>query len=164
MEGRSGKEDDVRTGVVPSCPAEITRRLRAWHTSFDGHTVSYVSVSVGRRNGSIYSIMGTNLLSIGSHLLRLRQLHPQTHGLLHTSAGKMSVQISRKKLISCSTSSVTTIESPIRPCCQKCTSLLSKDCSVHGLRQYADDSTYPQIPVARTCTSTCPGPGLNRGF
>ena len=58
VERRGGEEDDIGTGVVHACPAQVTPRLRAWYTSFDGHTVSYGNggeVSFGLRSGSIYA-------------------------------------------------------------------------------------------------------------
>lgn len=52
------------------------------------------------------------------------------------------------------TSSVTTIESPIRPCFQKCTSLLLTSSQYVNRVRNSHHRTYPQIPVARTWSKT----------
>jgi hypothetical protein len=118
MEGGSGEKDNVRASIVPAGPARVAGRLAAWNACLDSNTIS----CRGRLIAAVV-VIGEVTCQLSTRLRPrlLQQSHQQTRGHYRT-IGHLAEMA--KIRVGPPTSSVTTIESPIRPCFQKWTSLL----------------------------------------
>jgi hypothetical protein len=166
MEWRSWEEHNIWASIVLAGAAGIARWSRTGDAGFDGNSVTF-QLEVNRprvcrqrpkgRSSPIFHRLTPSPISTISPA----DSWPDPHYPYNREQGKLLRKHERRA------SSVTTMESPTRPCFQKWTSLLIKRhifVTIKMQMRQETWKTYPHIPVARTCTKTWPGPGFGRCF